>query len=1146
MGLLFRRDRDTSTIVVQPPVDFVVIAPMTEERDAVLACLPGYKRQPPSQNTIWVSYIAEVPAVFPDGSQVNYSVVVVSPVDIGQEDATSATVDAIREWQPRYVLLVGIAGGYVNADVGLGDILIAEQIVGYELAKVRARGTDIRWKVFRVDQRLVLASKNFGGADRYQAVAGKRPVRGQPKVHFGAVCSGNKVVARRAFADQLGRGWKKLIGFEMESAGCALACSQAATVPGFFMVRGVSDMADSKKDSGEVRCWRPYAASIAAAYAVEFLRSGPVPVREPKAAVTEVKNRFLNPPVMVAPNYFQGRFKETQLIGDFIKNASMRMMIVTGRGGVGKTAMVCRVLKSIESGYLPDHLGPLPVDGIVYLSQIGSHQISMSNFYGDLCRLVPLSSAARLESLYRDPMLSIRDKLYPLLECFQQKPVVVLLDNLDDLLDPQTRRVADADLREALQTLLEAPAHTVKILVTTRNVPADLPEPGHQQTLFLNEGLASADAKNTLRALDADGTVGLKNAPDDLLSKVWELTLGFPRALEAFYGILAADRSMTLPELLHQASQEVPDDVVKALVGDAFEHLEQSAQMVIQALAIYARPVPALAVDYLLKFEAKMGDCAALLNRLVNMHFVRKEPARYYLHPVDLAYALGRVSEGTPADRNKKAKFTQFALRHRAGDFFKQARLPRSQWKTLSDLEPQLAEFELRCAGKDYETAASLLNEIDADFLRRWGHYEVIIRCRSVLLGHLSDERMAADNLANMGKLNSIRGRFGEAVGLLRKSLRAVHHAGNTTRDRKNESTYLDYLATTYMDIARFKEAIKILDKAIALVRPIRERGAFRIKSICLGRRGVAKRCLGNVRSAIRDEEEALRIAKTHGLVDRIAVELQSLGTSYRDLGKFENAIDYYEKGLQLARKVNERRREAIALTFLSIVYSHLGDPDRLKEYSNQALAICREIGDIRHENICIGNLGFAAFTQGQMQEALQYFRQALLAARRMGDPRSISLALLGLGGTVLALGDVTEAIHALTEATEMGVPEVVFGTECVLGIAYVHSGDLTLARVAFTNARRLCSRLLRQEPRLFGPPYTLATALVGLAVCNPDWTRHTKRAGLLEPVLKQYQRAIANCPAGGVRLRVRRDLESLCKVRPNGLEPCLDVVGGL
>ena len=46
------------------------------------------------------------------------------------------------------------------------------------------------------------------------------------------------------------------------------------------------------------------------------------------------------------------------------------MLTIVGRGGVGKTAMVCRLLKGLESGETePDGLGAMKVEGIVYLQR---------------------------------------------------------------------------------------------------------------------------------------------------------------------------------------------------------------------------------------------------------------------------------------------------------------------------------------------------------------------------------------------------------------------------------------------------------------------------------------------------------------------------------------------------------------------------------------------------------------------------------------------------------------------------------------------------------------------------------------------------------------------------------------------------------
>ena len=65
--------------------------------------------------------------------------------------------------------------------------------------------------------------------------------------------------------------------------------------------------------------------------------------------------------------------------------------------------MVCRLLKALEGGHLPDDLGDLAVDGIVYLSPAGAHPVNFPNLFADLCRLLPPEAADRLLQRYRDP-----------------------------------------------------------------------------------------------------------------------------------------------------------------------------------------------------------------------------------------------------------------------------------------------------------------------------------------------------------------------------------------------------------------------------------------------------------------------------------------------------------------------------------------------------------------------------------------------------------------------------------------------------------------------------------------------------------------------------------------------------------------------
>ena len=163
---------------------------------------------------------------------------------------------------------------------------------------------------------------------------------------------------------------------------------------------------------------------------------------------------------------------ETRLLVEQLRDGNKRLLTVVGRGGVGKTAMVCRLLKGIEAGRLPDELGKevgeLTVDGLIYLSQNGTRQISAANLFADLCKLLPAAEAQQMEALYRDPQTATDAKVKTLLTHFARQRVIVLLDNLEDLVDSASRQLNNAELNEMLLALLRAPVHGVKVLCTTR------------------------------------------------------------------------------------------------------------------------------------------------------------------------------------------------------------------------------------------------------------------------------------------------------------------------------------------------------------------------------------------------------------------------------------------------------------------------------------------------------------------------------------------------------------------------------------------------------------------------------------------------------------------------------------------------------
>ncbi len=263
-------------------VDFVLITALEEEFDAVMAQLPNSVTLPPSNEDIRVYTAAHIPVTFTDGRKSSYSAVLLQLLNMGRLEAANATNDAIRRWQPRYVILIGIAGGIKAQGVALGDVIVSDQIVDYELQKITPTGPEIRYWVNNADPRLIGWAKHLlRGTEWHPRIKVQRPgISGTPRRIVGPIATGDKVIAFMDVLERYRAAWPRLLGVEMEAGGVARACYQAHQSPGFFMVRTVSDLADENKDSPFVTEWRSYVCHVAAAYAIAFLESGPVKERE--------------------------------------------------------------------------------------------------------------------------------------------------------------------------------------------------------------------------------------------------------------------------------------------------------------------------------------------------------------------------------------------------------------------------------------------------------------------------------------------------------------------------------------------------------------------------------------------------------------------------------------------------------------------------------------------------------------------------------------------------------------------------------------------------------------------------------------------------------------------------------------------------
>jgi nucleoside phosphorylase len=214
------------------PVDFLLFAPLEEERDALLSKLPGHRKIEGDGTDLHVYFEAEVATRRRDGS--TYRVIVTSPANMGPVQAAITAGAATARWRPAHVLVVGIAGG-LKQEVALGDVLVARSVADCTLGKIREDGTrEERWEMYPADVGWLNAASAFreGWAD---LVALARPEgEGAPARHAGVIASGGNVIASAALIAAYRADMPKLLGVEMEGGGVAAALHGHVLRPRFF------------------------------------------------------------------------------------------------------------------------------------------------------------------------------------------------------------------------------------------------------------------------------------------------------------------------------------------------------------------------------------------------------------------------------------------------------------------------------------------------------------------------------------------------------------------------------------------------------------------------------------------------------------------------------------------------------------------------------------------------------------------------------------------------------------------------------------------------------------------------------------------------------------------------------------------------
>jgi nucleoside phosphorylase len=222
----------------------------------------------------------------------DYQIVVTCIGAAGNYDAAAAAAELIAKYQPRLLLLTGIAAG-IRGKVRIGEVVISERVVAYEPAALVAAGdghssrTEHRPEIDRlshtVNQDIVTYRPEPARLDAvFQRIRGRYPTAPVSKaeefrahvasaidVRTATLASGEKLLRDPAklLAVRQEQHGKVAVG-EMEAAGVVAACRRA-NIP-WLVIRGISDFGDSLKDDR----FHDFASRAAATVLVDFLAHG--------------------------------------------------------------------------------------------------------------------------------------------------------------------------------------------------------------------------------------------------------------------------------------------------------------------------------------------------------------------------------------------------------------------------------------------------------------------------------------------------------------------------------------------------------------------------------------------------------------------------------------------------------------------------------------------------------------------------------------------------------------------------------------------------------------------------------------------------------------------------------------------------------
>jgi predicted ATPase/transcriptional regulator with XRE-family HTH domain/Tfp pilus assembly protein PilF len=728
---------------------------------------------------------------------------------------------------------------------------------------------------------------------------------------------------------------------------------------------------------------------------------------------------------------FVGRRQEVQDASTLLMQPDVRLLTLSGTGGIGKTRLAIEVAAQVREQF---------ADGVCFVALEVLH---------DPASVLPIIAAT----------LGIQDSQGVSLE--QQVKTVLYKKHLLLLLDNFEHMLGAAPFLEALL----AACPQVKVLVTSRALlqlqaeqsfvvpPLSLPTAGQPLVAErLTQYAAVALFKQRVQSYLPLFKITENNA--HAIADLCVRLDGLPLAIELAAARIKLFSPQALLERLSQDQHILTNDfrdiperhrTLYYLIQWSYDLLDEQEQWLFRHLSVFAGGVSLPTIEAV--FGTIIQPASKLLETvtsLLNKSLLQRieqdtgEP-RFVMLGTIRTYALDCLQEqGETQERRRAHAMHYLALVERATPYLKSPQ--QVDW--LQQLEQELANLRaaLHWLIEQQETELALY------FCEGFGKF-----CG--LRGYWREEQSwlnAVLILPQQTAYQSIRG----------KVLRRAGHLAYRFRDLAEARTLLEQSVACSRAVNDLQNLTGALSSLGWVLYRQQERDAAS---------QVLKACL---EMAYLSEDDWV-----------LANSLESLGRWMHAQGKLDDAQELLEQSVAIARARLDGECLARFLTTLVKVEVAQGKRERAMEHAQESFALAQKLGNKPLIALALDRLGEIALFQGDSTQAKDSFEERIAIAEELGDTPSIIEIKLKLADITLQEGDFKRTRPLVNEALELSSlqedPSNVVIAHRILGDWHRLQGDVAQAKSCYQQGM--------QSYKGFGDKSQMMSCLIGFVQLLQD-----------------------------------------------------------